>query len=44
MVVKIGGRMLNVFAYADDLVLLAPSWMHCDNCWINCISCLAALM
>ena len=22
----IGGMMLNVLAYADDLVLLAPSW------------------
>jgi len=28
--------MVNILAYADDLVLLAPSAEHCSNCFINC--------
>ena len=36
---NIGGYMVNILAYADDLVLLAPSWralQQVSNCLINC--------
>ena len=36
---SIGGYMVNILAYADDLVLLAPSWralQQVSNCLINC--------
>jgi len=30
----IGNQCVNILAYADDLVLLAPSWHAFNRCWI----------